>query len=192
MFTGLSFSEIARHVAREGVYEYAKSVVTSSAGFVGGCMWTFGNIIGISAVSISFGSYLDRLFGLHYDPVILAILCIITFMALNIVGIKNSAKTITVLVIINVAVLVIFIFSGITRFHSGNFSDFIPHGYSGIITGTALIFFAFTGFSRVTTISDEVINPEKTLPFAIIISINNILCALYYGCTRPSWIKAIL
>ncbi|KQB33781.1 MULTISPECIES: APC family permease [Acidiplasma] len=172
MFTGLSFSEIARHVAKEGgVYEYAKSVVSPSVGFVGGWMWTFGNIIGISAVSLSFGSYFDELFGLNYNPVILAILCIITFMVLNIIGIKNSAKTITVLVIINVAVLIIFIFSGITRFSASNFNDFIPHGYSGIITGTALIFFAFTGFSRVTTISDEVINPEKTIPFAIITSI---------------------
>ena len=63
MFTGLSFSEIARHVAKEGgVYEYAKSVVSPSVGFVGGWMWTFGNIIGISAVSLSFGSYFDELF----------------------------------------------------------------------------------------------------------------------------------
>ena len=47
----------------------------------------------------------------------------------------------------------------------------MPHGISGIITGTALIFFAFTGFSRVTTISDEIVNPEKTIPRAILLSI---------------------
>ncbi len=172
IFTGLSFSEIARHVSKEGgVYEYAKSVLSPMPGFIGGWMWTFGNIIGIAAVALSFGSYMDSLTGLNLNPVIFAIICILSFMSLNILGIKNSAKTITAIVIINLVVLVVFIFSGLSDFHSENFVNFMPHGISGVITGTALIFFAFTGFSRVTTISDEIINPEKTIPKAIIYSI---------------------
>ncbi len=172
IFTGLSFSEIARHVSKEGgVYEYAKSVMSPMPGFIGGWMWTFGNIIGIAAVALSFGSYMDALTGFKLNPVFFAITCILSFMTVNIFGIKNSAKTITGIVIINLVVLMVFIFSGLSNFHSGNFSNFMPHGISGIITGTALIFFAFTGFSRVTTISDEIVNPEKTIPRAILLSI---------------------
>ncbi|SMD30837.1 APC family permease [Picrophilus oshimae] len=172
ILTGLSFSEIARHVAKEGgAYEYAKDTLSPSAGFVAGWMWTSGNIIAIAAVATSFGSYFDVLFNINVNPFFIAVICILAFMTLNILGIKNSTKTITGLVILNVLVLLVFIFSGITRFNSNNYINFMPHGISGIITGTALIFFAFTGFSRVTTVSDEVVNPEKTIPLAIIVSI---------------------
>jgi APA family basic amino acid/polyamine antiporter len=170
--TGLSFAEIARHVAKEGgVYEYAKDTIRPFAGFIGGWLWTFGNIIAISAVSLSMGSYLDVLLSIHFPDVYFAIAAIIAFAAINIAGIKNSAKTITGFVVINVAVLLIFSFVGLTSFHAGNFNILFPNGLDGTIAGAAIIFFAFTGFSRITTISDEVKDPEKTIPRVIILSI---------------------
>ena len=172
ILTGLSFAEIARHVAKEGgVYEYAKESFRPFAGFIGGWLWTFGNIIAIAAVSISMGGYVNILFSTHINTVYFAIAAIIAFAAINILGIKNSAKTISGFVIINLAVLLIFIVSGLSSFHLSNFSNFTPNGMTGTIAGAAIIFFAFTGFSRVTTISDEVKDPEKTIPKAIILSI---------------------
>ncbi len=172
MLTGLSFAEIARHVAKEGgVYEYAKDAYRPFAGFIGGWLWTFGNIIAISAVSLSLGGYMNTLFSIHFPEVYFAIASIIAFAIINILGIKNSAKTITVFVIINITVLVIFVAAGIFFFNASNFSNPLPNGASGMLAGAAIIFFAFTGFSRVTTISDEVNEPEKTIPKAIIISI---------------------
>jgi len=172
ILTGLSFAEIARHVAKEGgVYEYAKESFRPLAGFIGGWLWTFGNIIAIAAVSLSMGGYVNILFSSHINTVYFAIAAIIAFAVINILGIKNSAKTISGFVIINVVVLLIFIVFGISNFHASNFSNFAPNGFTGVLAGAAIIFFAFTGFSRVTTISDEVINPEKTIPKAIILSI---------------------
>lgn len=172
ILTGLSFAEIARHVAKEGgVYEYAKESFRPFAGFIGGWLWTFGNIIAIAAVALSMGGYVNILFSSHINTVYFAIAAIIAFTLINVFGIKNSAKTISAFVVINVAVLVIFIASGITHIHAGNFGNFMPNGFSGTVAGAAIIFFAFTGFSRVTTISDEVKDPEKTIPKAIILSI---------------------
>ena len=172
ILTGLSFAEIARHVAKEGgVYEYAKESFRPFAGFIGGWLWTFGNIIAIAAVSISMGGYVNILFSTHINTVYFAIAAIIAFSLINILGIKNSAKTISAFVVINLAVLLIFIVSGLSSFHLSNFSNFAPNGMTGTIAGAAIIFFAFTGFSRVTTISDEVKDPEKTIPKAIILSI---------------------
>ncbi len=172
ILTGLSFAEIARHVAKEGgVYEYAKESFRPFAGFIGGWLWTFGNIIAIAAVSISMGGYVNILFSTHINTVYFAIAAIIAFSLINILGIKNSAKTISAFVVINLAVLLIFIVSGLSSFHLSIFSHFAPNGMTGTIAGAAIIFFAFTGFSRVTTISDEVKDPEKTIPKAIILSI---------------------
>ena len=172
IFTGLSFSEIAQHISKEGgVYEYAKESFAPSAGFIGGTMWTFSNMIAISAVALSMGSYINSLFHLHLNLIIYGIPVIILFAVLNMLGIKNSAKTLSILVGVNVVILIIFIVSGLFYFKVSDFTDFAPRGFTGIMEGSALIFFAFTGFSRITTVGDEVKNPEKNIPKAIIISI---------------------
>ncbi|WP_337860847.1 APC family permease [Ferroplasma sp.] len=172
IFTGLSFSEIAQHISKEGgVYEYAKDSFAPSAGFIGGTMWTFSNMIAISAVSLSMGSYINALFHLHITLIIFGIPVIILFAILNMLGLKNSAKTLSILVGVNIIILIIFVISGIFYFRTSDFTNFAPHGFTGIMEGSALIFFAFTGFSRITTVGDEVKNPEKNIPKAIIFSI---------------------
>ncbi|WMT52212.1 MAG: amino acid permease [Ferroplasma sp.] len=172
IFTGLSFSEIAQHISKEGgVYEYAKESFAPSAGFIGGTMWTFSNMIAISAVSLSMGSYINSLFHLHLNLIFYGIPVIIFFAVLNLLGIKNSARTLSILVVVNVIILIIFIISGLFYFKVQNFTNFAPGGFTGIMEGSALIFFAFTGFSRITTVGDEVKNPEKNIPKAIILSI---------------------
>lgn len=181
LLSGLSFSEIALHVAKEGgVYEYAKDSFTPSAGFLAGWMWTIGNIIAIAAVGLSFGGYLNLLIGTHISTAYYAIAAILAFMVINILGIKHSAKTIAVMVMINLAVLALFVVFSLAHFNFANISNFAPNGANGILAGSALIFFAFTGFSRVTTVSDEVKEPRRTIPKAIIASI--IISSLLYIC----------
>ena len=172
MLTGISFSEIAQHVTKEGgVYEYAREALAPSAGFVGGWMWTFGNIIALAAVALSMGSYINSLFGTSVPLVYFGAAAILVFMTVNFLGIKNSVKTLAGLVAFNVIVLLVFVIAGLTVFNSSNLAVFMPNGSAGLIAGASIIFFAFTGFSRVTTIGDEVKNPERTIPLAIVISI---------------------
>ncbi|MCL4411397.1 amino acid permease [Candidatus Marsarchaeota archaeon] len=172
VLTGLSFSEIASHVAKEGgAYEYAREELSPFMGFIAGIMWTFGNIIAIAAVAVSTGSYINALLGTSVPLAYIAIAAILTFMTVNILGIKNSARTIAVLVGINVAVLLIFAIAGLTKFNSVYLTTHVQSGISGLLAGAAIIFFAFTGFSRVTTVGDEVKNPRRTMPRAIILSI---------------------
>ncbi|MGC8567996.1 MAG: APC family permease [Candidatus Micrarchaeia archaeon] len=178
-FTGISFAEISMKISKEGgVYEYAREILSPFAGFLGGLIWSFGNIIALAAISMSMGSYVNELFDMHLPIMYFAVIDILTFMALNIVSIKHSAKSLTALVITNIAILVIFVIAGMFAFKPSNFSDFAPNGFSGILSGTAVIFFAFTGFSRITTVGDEVKDPKRTIPKAIIISI--IISTLLY------------
>jgi basic amino acid/polyamine antiporter, APA family len=172
LFTGLSFSAIAIHIAKEGgVYEFAKDALNPFAGFMSGWSWIIGNIIAMSAMLISLGGYLNSFLGTNFPIVYFAIPALLLFMSINILGIKNSAKTIKWLVFINITALIIFVVVGAFFFKSSNFSTFAPNGFTGTLTGTAIIFFAFTGFSRVTTVADEVKEPKKNIPKAIIISI---------------------
>ncbi len=179
IFTGLSFSEIAMHVSKEGgVYEYAKESLSPAFGFVGGIMWIFGNIVAVAAVSISLVSYINAAIGIHLPEAYTSFAVIIGFAVLNAYGIKHSAKTLAIMVLINVSILIIFVITSLFFFKVGNFSGMLHGSQAGILSGAAIIFFAFTGFSRITTIGDEVKDPEHTVPKAIIISI--VISALIY------------
>ena len=180
ILTGISFSQIARHVDKEGgVYEYGKESLSPFAGFLGGSLWTFGNIVALSAVSISFGSYLDEVLDSRFPVIFVGVGVVLSFAVLNALGIKNSAKTLRAIVMVNLAILILFTVTGLFFFNPSHLTHLFVKGPEGIISGAAVIFFAFSGFSRVTTVSEEVINPERTIPLAIIMSIL-ISAALYF------------
>jgi basic amino acid/polyamine antiporter, APA family len=88
--------------------------------------------------------------------------------ALLTVGVRESARTNTVMVVTKLAILVFFIVVGFTAFTGSHFTPFQPHGFNGTMDAAALIFFAYIGFDAVSTSGGEAKNPAKTLPKAIV------------------------
>jgi basic amino acid/polyamine antiporter, APA family len=83
-------------------------------------------------------------------------------------GIRETARANTFMVVFKLAVLALFIALAFTAFDSSNLKPFAPHGFSGTVDAAAVIFFAYIGFDAVTTSSEEVRDPGKTLPKGII------------------------
>ena len=100
-----------------------------------------------------------------------AFLIVISITFLLILGIKESAKFNNFLVILKVLILLFFIFVGIFHIKLQNYQPFMPNGFSGILTGAGLIFFAYIGFDAISTLSEETKNPKKHLPISIILSL---------------------
>jgi APA family basic amino acid/polyamine antiporter len=96
--------------------------------------------------------------------------------ALLVIGIKESANFNSVMVIIKVFVIVAFITIGFAFVNMHNWTPFIPKntgnfgqfGWSGIVRGAAVIFFAYIGFDAVSTAAQEAKNPQKHMPFGIL------------------------
>ena len=94
-------------------------------------------------------------------------------------GIRESARANTVLVVIKSVVLVVFVVAGISYVNRSNLTPFIPpntgefghFGWSGILRGAGVIFFAFIGFDAVSTAAQEAKNPQKDMPTERISSI---------------------
>lgn len=83
-------------------------------------------------------------------------------------GVSESATVNAIMVLIKLAVLVLFAVIAFTAFDADNFADFMPNGMAGVTAAAGAIFFTFIGLDAVSTAGDEVKNPQKALPIAII------------------------
>jgi APA family basic amino acid/polyamine antiporter len=96
-----------------------------------------------------------------------AFLITLVMTGLLIRGTKESILLNTIIVIIKLAVIVLFIVVGFGHIDPANWSPFVPFGFSGIMAGAAIIFFAFIGFDAVSTATEEVKNPQRVYPSAL-------------------------
>ena len=107
-----------------------------------------------------------------------AMIIVLLITWLLVLGVRESAQANFVMVIIKLAVLVFFIAAAATAINTDNFTPFAPAGFDGVVTAAAIIFFAYIGFDAVSTGSEEVRNPGKALPLAIIGSL--VIATVFY------------
>ncbi len=113
-----------------------------------------------------------------------AIVLFVTVML--IFGIKKSSKFNNIIVMIKLLVIVLFILFGASFINTANWHPYIPDntgefghfGWSGILTGAGVIFFAFIGFDAVSTVAQEAKNPKRDMPIGIMVSL--LVCAVLY------------
>lgn len=93
-------------------------------------------------------------------------------------GAKETARFNGLMVIIKLAVVFIFIFTGIFYVKPENWTPFLPFGMTGVMNGAATAFFAYIGFDAVSNAAEEVKRPQRDLPIGIIASL--IICTVLY------------
>jgi APA family basic amino acid/polyamine antiporter len=123
-----------------------------------------------------------HLFGLEIGVNLPAFIIALLITAILVIGIKESARFNSAIVVLKVAVVLFVLALGAQYIHPGNWghdwSTFAPYGFSGIGAGAAYIFFAYIGFDAVSTTAQEAKNPQRDLPIAIIASLG--ICTLLY------------
>jgi len=170
LFTTLSFAALGSTITKEGgAYEYVYELISPSLGFFTGWVWVFGQIVVGAAVSLGFATYLTMLIPMPVKFV--AGTSCLLFMFLNLIGVKQSSLVNDVLVAAKVLVLCIFVVVGAPHIKFSNFTPLMPNGFSGVVSGAALIFFAFLGFGRITTTSEEIKNPKKVVPISTLLAL---------------------
>jgi APA family basic amino acid/polyamine antiporter len=145
---------------------------------------------------VSSPSMLEQIKVLGTDPTTLAqvtaifnlpaVFIIFVVTTLLVVGIKESANFNNLIVVVKVAVVLLFIFGAIQALNPANWQPFIPantgvsghFGWSGIMTGAGIVFFAYIGFDAVSTAAQEARNPQRDMPIAIIGSL--LVCTVLY------------
>jgi APA family basic amino acid/polyamine antiporter len=172
-FSALSFAELSAYMPKEGGgYEFTYNLLSPYAGFLSGWMWVFSNIFIGGAVSLGFAQYLVAIFPFLEEGVlgIAAVFCL-SFTMLNLMGVRESATVNNVLVVAKIIALAFFVVFGLGFINVTNYTPFAPRGYQGMLQGASLIFFAYGGYARVTTVAEEVKDPSRTIPKAILFAL---------------------
>ena len=115
-----------------------------------------------------------------------AIIIIAIVTTLLVIGIKESANVNNVIVFIKVAVVLLFIVAAAHAINPANWHPFIPQntghrgefGWTGVMTGAGVVFFAYIGFDAVSTAAQEAKNPQRDMPIGIIGSL--LICTVLY------------
>jgi len=113
-------------------------------------------------------------FGFNFPAFLIVMLLTIVLVR----GVRESAETNNVMVLLKIAAILAFIFVGMRFIHPTNYHPFAPEGWAGILTGGSIIFFTYIGFDSVSTAAEEARNPQKDLPFGIIMTL--VVCTLLY------------
>ena len=152
-----------------GVYEYGRQLVSPYAGFLAGWMWLVANTFTGAAVSLGFAYYLTTVFPSLPTNLVAAAMCL-AFMALNLLGARESTSINNVLVGIKLVILAFFVIFGVFHVSVGNFTPFVPLS-SGVLYGTFFIFFAYGGFARVSVVAEEITDAKRNVPRALLLSL---------------------
>ena len=185
--TAMCYAELASTIPVSGSsYSYTYATMGEIVAFgVAACLLLeYG--VSSAAVSVGWAQYLDELFSslfgfrmpeaivaapgeggfLNFPAIVLVTLCGLLLMR----GARESAAANAVMVIIKIAVLILFVIIAFTAFSGDNFAPFAPFGAAGIGVAASSIFFTFIGLDAVSTAGEEVHNPRRTLPLAIILA----------------------
>jgi len=119
-----------------------------------------------------------HIFGVPIVFNILAFSIVALLTIILVIGIKESATSNAVMVIIKLIVLTFFVLVGLKYVKPQNWTPFAPNGWAGIQAGAAIVFFAYIGFDAVSTVAEEVRDPKRDMPIGIIGSL--IICTIVY------------
>ncbi|MFH1381271.1 MAG: APC family permease [Chloroflexota bacterium] len=168
-FTGFSYARLSKLRPKDAPeFQYVGMAFGPLPAFLAGWLILWAVTISAAAVALGFAGYLQHWFGVPY---LSAAICLILFSSLVVfLGIGQSAVLAGVLTIVEAAGLLIII--GIGLPHLGNVNVLeMSHGLPGVLGAASLVFFAYLGFEGMANLSEEMKDPERDLPRAIILAL---------------------
>ena len=194
LFAGLAYAELAASVGGTGsAYSYAYAGFGEFVAWIIGWDLLLEYSMSVSTVAIGWSGYVSDLLesinipfpimltkspfdgGIINLPALLIILALAYILS---TGVKQSARFNTGIVFIKLLTIAVFIIAAIPNVKWHNWQDFNPFGFTGIMEGAALVFFAYIGFDALSTAVEETKDPQQNIPIGILVSL--VVCTLIY------------
>lgn len=188
-FNALSSAELAaRYPQSGGTYEYAYQLLGPWRGFIAGWMFLASKMAAAGVVAIGLGAYANVLLP-TVNPRVPAVAAVVAFTILNYFGVQRTSRVNLAIVAASITSLLLLVANAARTFSPANFVPFAPGGVSGTLEAAAILFFAYTGYARIATLGEEVREPHRTIPRAIVITI---LCSgLLYMAVATTAVGAV-
>ena len=193
-FSALAYAELAASIGGCGsAYGYAYAGLGELAAWIIGWDLILEYGVAVAAVAIGWSGYVGNALtamglslpaalvqgpwegGLVNLPAALIVLVLATLLA---AGVRESARFNAVMVLVKLLAIGTFIGVALFNVDPANWTPFLPFGWSGVMQGAALIFFAYIGFDAVSTAAEEARDPQRDLPIGILASLA--VCTLIY------------
>jgi len=195
------YAELASMIPVAGsAYTYAYATLGEIFAWIIGWDLILEYAVSNMAVAVGFGAYfndlLDNVFGFHLpmqlsNPVFIegkptgawfnlpAFLLLMLLSWILVRGVKESAGANNIMVLIKIGAILLFVFGAARAVHTSNWHPFMPNGFSGVLTGGAIVFFTYIGFDSVSTAAEECRKPQRDMPLGILFTLG--ACAILYS-----------
>jgi len=161
----------AQYPISGGTYIYGRERLGEWPGFLAGWSFVIGKTASCAAMALTFAAYAAP--AGWEKPV--AVAAILTLAAVNYFGVTRTAGLTRLIVVVVLIVLALVIVAGLVGGapHTNNLGEnLLTDGWYGILQSAGLLFFAFAGYARIATMGEEVTNPERTIPRAILTALS--------------------
>ena len=166
----LSTTQLAMaHPVSGGAYSYGRAELSPTAGFAAGALFLFGKTASVAAIALVAGAYLAPGFERWVAVALVLVLSLV-----NASGIRSTAVVsfvIATLVVVAIIMTLVVAGSRIAEPEPGA----VVGGPLGVLQAASLIFFSFAGYARIATLGEEVRDPRRTLPRAVVSALSIVL-----------------
>lgn len=171
-FTALNYAELGSAIPiAGGGYSFTSRTLPKPLAFFTGWFFWIGNTTACAMYAVIFALTIKEWFW-HGAPVaVIGVLTTVVFGSINLRGMSEALKVITVMNLIELAVLCGVAVLGLSHIEAPNLQPLAPFGWGGFLPGMALIYISYVGFELITVASEEIVDPARTIPRAIIISL---------------------
>ena len=189
-FNGLSSAQLAAaHPVSGGTYEYGYEYLTPRLGFLAGWAFLLAKSASAATAALGFAAYAMGLFGAadagseaSLPRTLIALAVVVSLTGLVLAGIRRSNLANILIVGVTLIGLGVFVFAGLPSALTGageNFRPFFRPGTGSplpsLLYASALMFVAFTGYGRIATLGEEVKEPRRVIPRAIVVALAAVL-----------------
>lgn len=157
----------AAHPVAGGTYAYARAEIGPWWGFIAGWSFVIGKIASCAAMAMTFAAYAAP----AGWQVPVAVVAVAVLAAVNCFGVTRTALLTRILVVCSLLGLAVVVAAGLGSASSSSPAPLPAATAYGILQGAGLLFFAFAGYARIATMGEEVVDPARTIPRAIVLAL---------------------
>lgn len=158
----------AVHPVSGGTYAYARAEIGPWSGFIAGWCFVIGKIASCAAMALTFAAYAAPE-GWQLPVAVFAVAALTT---VNCFGVTRTALLTRILVVASLLGLAVVVAAGVSQGASADPAPLPDLTAYGVLQGAGLLFFAFAGYARIATMGEEVTDPARNIPRAIVFALS--------------------